>query len=212
MRRINAGGLSLKTQGALLQKKHLILTAVPSIWIAQRTFASLLLFWIMIRDKTLEVKKAVTKTTLIIFQRSPTLIHMSENMKDVLSTHRPEAPFLWKPLKATAIHKNLSYSFPHTFTPWQSTFYQPDARLGRWCSVGWDMGSSLWLSHHTAHPVFPWISTPPPFSVSSFIVYPWCLSGLASRNWSGLGVGSKMLSRGCCSKTFHSSLCLLSKV
>ena len=70
--RINVARLSLKTQATLLQIKHLISTVDSSVWVAQIPFGSSLLFWIMFPDKTLEVKKAVTKTTLIIFQRSPT--------------------------------------------------------------------------------------------------------------------------------------------
>lgn len=105
-------------------------------------FGSPLLFWVMFPDKTLEVKKAVTKTTLIIFQRSPTNPHERKH-ENVLSTHRPEAIFLWKILKATAIHESLAIlipTYPHTL---QSTFYQPDTHLGCWCSAFWDMGPSL---------------------------------------------------------------------
>ena len=72
--RINVARLSLKTQATLLQIKHLIWTVDSSVWVAQIPFGSSLLFWIMFPDKTLEVKKAVTKTTLIIFQRSPTWV------------------------------------------------------------------------------------------------------------------------------------------
>lgn len=125
-------------------------------------FGSLFLSWTTFSDKTLEVKKAVSKTTLIIFQRSPTSVHMSENMKmfSAPTGQHPKAPFLWKILKATAIHESLNYSFPHTFTLLQSTFYQPDTRLGCWRSVVWDMGSYLWLSHHIAHLVLSWILPP----------------------------------------------------
>lgn len=81
----------------------------------------------MCADKTLEVKKAVMKTVMfIVFQRSFTQIHTSESIKNVLSSHRPEAPFF----ESLSRPQSLSYSFSHTFTPLRSTSYQSDTDLG----------------------------------------------------------------------------------